>query len=150
MNWTVEQCIEKFQLMCRTAFTLRKGASFYGVGALVEYYNHSKYETRPLEKTLKEAFTDNEYLFGGPKRDTTSRIKVAVTATSLTGNTAIVFGNYNRLCSEKSGTLLISSRPRLTVNSTLSVPTIGTKGLRDEGLGSVRHHNNSTLAGTAY
>lgn len=102
MNWSVEQCTENFQMMCKTAFTLRKGASFYGVGALVEYYNHSKYETRPLERTLKEAFTENENLFGGPKRNTTSRIKVAVTATSLTRNSAIVFGNYNRLCSEKS------------------------------------------------
>jgi hypothetical protein len=77
------------------------GGAIPGVRLLIDNYNHSKYETKPLENSLKAAFTEDEYLFGGPKRNTTSRIKVAVTATSLTGRTAIVFGNYNRLCSEK-------------------------------------------------
>ncbi|KAE9983700.1 hypothetical protein BLS_003847 [Venturia inaequalis] len=101
MGWSVEECTERFQSMCKTAFTRRLGVAIPGIGLLVENFNHSRYATKPLEQTLKAAFTENEYLFGGPKRSTSSRIKVAVTATSLTGRNAIVFGNYNRLCSGK-------------------------------------------------
>jgi hypothetical protein len=97
MNWTVKECIERFQLMCRAAFTPRFGTGSFLTRRIVESHFHSRYETSPLERALKEAFTDDEYLFGGPKRNMISQIKVAVTATSASGRTPIVFGNYNRL-----------------------------------------------------
>jgi hypothetical protein len=72
-----------------------------GLGWLVSNYNHSRYETQPLQEALQEAFTEDQYLFGGQRAETgTINAKVAVTATSSAG-TAIVLANYNRLCSEK-------------------------------------------------
>ncbi|QDS77600.1 hypothetical protein FKW77_001933 [Venturia effusa] len=100
MGWSVEECTESFQSMCKAAFTRRLGVDIPGIGLLVENYKHSRYATRPMEQVLKDAFTEHEYLFGGPSRSNSSRTKVAVTATSLTGSSAIVFGNYNRLCTK--------------------------------------------------
>lgn len=88
--------------LCDQAFTARIGASIPGISWLVENYNHSKYETRPLQEALMEAFSEDEYLFGGP-RDTesyNSSIKVGVTATSTAGS-AVVLSNYNRACAKK-------------------------------------------------
>lgn len=65
-------------------------------------YNHSKYETQPLQDALKKAFSGDEYLFGGtrPNQYYGCDIKIAVTATSAAGN-PVVLANYNRLCDEK-------------------------------------------------
>ena len=72
------------------------------MGWLVDNYNHSRYETRPLEEALITAFSEDEYLFGGPRPNTaySSDVKVAVTATTAAG-VPVVFANYNRLCEEK-------------------------------------------------
>ena len=88
--------------LCKRAFTPRTGSNVPGVGWLVDNYNHSKYETRPLEEALKSAYSDNEYLFGGarPHASNGTDLKVAVTATSAAGS-AVVFANYSRLCGEK-------------------------------------------------
>lgn len=101
-NWSVEECTRHFEGLCRQAFTRRTGSNIPGVGWFVDNYNHSKYETRPLEEALKTAYTENEYLFGGarPHASFGTDVKVAVTATSAAGS-AVVFGNYNRLCGEK-------------------------------------------------
>ena len=70
-------------------------------GWLINNYNHSKYETRPLEEALIKSFSENEYLFGGPRPHTLGTdIKVAVTAMSSAGD-PVLFANYNRVCSEK-------------------------------------------------
>lgn len=72
-----------------------------GLGWIVSNYNHSRYETQPLQEALLEAFGEDQYLFGGQRAETgTIGAKVAVTATSSAG-TAIVLANYNRLSSEK-------------------------------------------------
>lgn len=72
-----------------------------GLGWLVSNYNHSRYETQPLEEALTEAFTEDQYLFGGQRTEAgTINAKVAVTTTSASG-TAVVLANYNRLCNEK-------------------------------------------------
>lgn len=48
-----------------------------------------------------KAFSENEYLFGGPRPHTLGNdIKVAVTATSSAGD-PVLFANYNRVCTEK-------------------------------------------------
>lgn len=72
-----------------------------GLAWLVSNYNHSRYETQPLQEALLEAFGANEYLFGGQRKESgTINTKVAVTATTAAG-TAVVLANYNRLCNEK-------------------------------------------------
>jgi hypothetical protein len=101
-NWSVEECINHFEELCEKAFTRRLGGNLPGIGWFIENYNHSKYETQPLEDALKSAFTDSQYLFGGPRisNGSSSDIKVGVTATSSAG-TSVLLTNYNRLCAEK-------------------------------------------------
>jgi len=65
---------------------------------IIESIHHSKYETRPFQEALQKAFTEDDYLFGGP-RVSNSRTKVAVTATT-SGSTSIL-ANYNRYCASK-------------------------------------------------
>ncbi|KAL9047302.1 MAG: hypothetical protein Q9214_000088 [Letrouitia sp. 1 TL-2023] len=62
----------------------------------------TRYETRPLQEALISAYSEDEFLFGGPRPNTTygPDVKVAVIATSAAGS-AVVFANYNRLCTEK-------------------------------------------------
>jgi hypothetical protein len=72
-----------------------------GFSWIVSNYNHSRYETQPLEEALVEAFSGDQYLFGGQRKEVSATsAKVAVTSTSAAG-TAVVLANYNRLCSEK-------------------------------------------------
>ena len=68
-NWTLEECTTHFEALCATAFTLRKGIGVPGIGWMISHYNHSMYETQPLEEGLVKAFTDEQYLFGGSRRD---------------------------------------------------------------------------------
>ena len=101
-NWSVEECTRYFEDVCKNAFTRRNGSNIPGIGWFIENYNHSKYETRPLEDALISAYSEKEYLFGGARHYAShgSEVKVAVTATSAAGS-AVVFANYNRLCAEK-------------------------------------------------
>jgi predicted acylesterase/phospholipase RssA len=101
-NWTVEECCNHFQELCEKAFTRRAGGNIPAIGWLIENYNHSKYETQPLEDALRSAFSDEDYLFGGRRRDGSlgSDIKVGVTATSSAGS-AVLLTNYNRMSAEK-------------------------------------------------
>lgn len=48
---------------------------------MVETWHHSRYETKPLEESLKQVFTDDEYLFGGRRRRSPggTPLKVAIT-----------------------------------------------------------------------
>ncbi|KAF2756983.1 hypothetical protein EJ05DRAFT_49848 [Pseudovirgaria hyperparasitica] len=98
MNWTVEECIDKFEKLCEVAFTRRTGSNLPLIGFLVDNYHHSKYETKSLEQALTSAFGDSQFLFGGQQRieDRSQVCKVAVTATSLAGNRTFLLANYNR------------------------------------------------------
>ena len=98
-NWSVEQCTRQFEDLCKQAFRKRTGSNIPGLSWFVENYNHSRYETRPLEEALISAYSDTEYLFGGPRPLASygTDVKVAVTATSASGS-AVVLANYNRLC----------------------------------------------------
>lgn len=98
MNWTVDECIEKFRMLCEKAFTRRTGGSLPIVGALVDNYHHSKYQTSTLDQALMTAFSEELHLFGGqrPADMGVSPLKVAVTATSLAGNKTYLLSNYNR------------------------------------------------------
>lgn len=102
-NWSVDECINHFEQLCDKAFTRRSGGNIPLIGWLVDNYNHSKFETAPLQEALISAFSDDQYLFGGRRPDQSSGcspVKVAVTATSASGS-AVVLANYNRHCSEK-------------------------------------------------
>jgi patatin-like phospholipase/acyl hydrolase len=97
-DWTVEDCIYHFTDLCEKAFTRRVGMNIPGMSMIVESLHQSKYETAPLQQALQQAFSAEEYLFGGP-RVTNHRTKVAVTATN-SGSVSIL-ANYNRNCVHK-------------------------------------------------
>jgi hypothetical protein len=141
MNWTVDECLDQFTRMVNDAFTRRTGSNLPGFGFLIDNFNHSRYETKPLEKCLKEAFTEEQYLFGGRRPSSTSGpgVKIAVTATSLSGRTAIVLGNYNRVCSTKCRCLSSHElqRPMLNPFSAIPIPTAGKEKCGAQNMGSV-------------
>ena len=56
---------------------------------------HSRYEAKPLEAALKEAFGEWDTLFGLRYSDQSPRLKVAVTATTSSGRRAVILSNYN-------------------------------------------------------
>lgn len=68
-NWSVETCIYNFKELCNKAFTRRFGSNVPLIGWFVENINHSRYETTPLQEALQEAFTEDQYLFGGQRLD---------------------------------------------------------------------------------
>lgn len=98
MNWSVEECIENFEKLCGQAFTRRSGGSLPIIGAIVENYHHSKYQTATLDDALRSAFPEDLHLFGGrrPAELCATPVKVAVTATSLAANKTYILSNYNR------------------------------------------------------
>lgn len=104
--WSVDQSIRYFTSLCQKAFTARKGTDIWGIGPMIEAFHHSRYETEPLEDALKLVFTEDEYLFGGQRLNAPEGIplKVAVTGTTMAGDRAVVFANYNRSTTEKSKT----------------------------------------------
>jgi hypothetical protein len=84
----VEECIEWYRRLSKDAFTARP---ISGPGRF-----STRYKTKPIEKALKQAFQD-KYLFGGPQGGTGGHFtKVAVTASTETGQDPILFANYNR------------------------------------------------------
>jgi predicted acylesterase/phospholipase RssA len=100
-NFTLDECIRRFESLCDKAFTRRKGMGIPGVRVIVSNFNHSRYETQPLEEALTSVFTADQYLFGGRREDFESMIvKVAVTTTDVNAN-PVVLANYNRLGSDK-------------------------------------------------
>lgn len=107
-KWSVEACTSQFESLCHRAFTRRTGASIPGIGFLVSYYNHSQYETRPLEEALVGAYGEEDFLFGGSRflldGDDGNNAKVGVVTTSAT-NLPVILTNYNRSCSEKRESL---------------------------------------------
>lgn len=71
------------------------------IGWLISNFNHSRYETEPLEAVLMEVFTKEQLLFGGQRSEPrTLDIKVAVTSTSAAGH-PVVLANYNRVCTDR-------------------------------------------------
>jgi hypothetical protein len=102
MGWSVAECITHFESLCRDIFTPWAGAGLPLIGTLVQEFHHSKYQTQPMERALKEVFSENRLLFGGlqeksPGFGSRSRtVNVAVVATSVVCNKAFVLSNYNR------------------------------------------------------
>lgn len=102
MGWSVAECIGRFETLCKEIFTPRVGYNLKVIGTLVESIHHSRYETQPMERTLKAAFSENGLLFGGLQKERphsgglSQTLNVAVVAASVESNKAFVLSNYNR------------------------------------------------------
>jgi len=102
MGWSVAECITRFETLCKGIFTPRVGINMAIIGTIVEGFHHSKYETQPMERTLKAVFSEDRLLFGGLQQETprgggrSQPLHVAVVAASVVSNKAFVLSNYNR------------------------------------------------------
>jgi hypothetical protein len=86
-NWSVDACIEHFHRLSDKAFTPRIPGLRFG----------RKYRTRPFEKALQDVLGEESLLFGGEQNDFSSYFtRVAITATTDTGDKPVIFTNYNR------------------------------------------------------
>lgn len=95
-QWTVNQCVTEFVRICDQAFAPREFNQIIGLEQAATLSHGSKYRTSPLRDALHSAFGD-ELLYGGPRKAHLSyNTQVAVTATSGTGETALVLANYSR------------------------------------------------------
>ncbi|KAK7557627.1 hypothetical protein IWX91DRAFT_110775 [Phyllosticta citricarpa] len=102
-EWSVENCINRFESLCKKAFTRRTGGNLPLIGWYIENYYQSMYETQPFQFALMEAFGKDEYLFGGRRaaKQSSSNVKVAVITTSAVTGIPVVVSNYNRPSSGK-------------------------------------------------
>jgi hypothetical protein len=83
------------------AFSKRTGRNLPGIGRLLESASKEKYDTAALERSLKEAFGEDDPLFGSlNSRDSpASTSDVAVVANTATG-TPVLLASYNRRCTD--------------------------------------------------
>lgn len=92
----MDTCINKFLSLCNEAFTEREFAGVFGLEQLVTLSHGSRYKTKYLRKALRDTLGEAK-LFGGIREQNPDyAIKVAVTATSGTGQDALVISNYSR------------------------------------------------------
>lgn len=100
-GWSVDECIDHFTALCKTAFTPRgipRIPKSKNLAALSPKY--SKYKTKPLERILKSSFSvADQPLFGSHLAYSPPQLKVAVTSTTDTNHQAVLLTNYNRSCS---------------------------------------------------
>jgi hypothetical protein len=59
--------------------------------------HQSRYRTKAIEDALREAFSQDDALFGQIRDQRKFNCKVAVTSTTPTGEKAILIANYNRI-----------------------------------------------------
>lgn len=95
-QWPVDRCISMFTSLCNHAYTPRvKGMPILDLAATISH--GSKYKTKAFHEALKDAFGEQDVLFGGRSRTkSTCQTRVAVTSTTSTGSKAIVLANYRR------------------------------------------------------
>jgi hypothetical protein len=94
-NWTIDECAQKFQDLCSTAFAPREFHNIPGVQQVTNFFQKAKYRTKPFEIALKELFCEDQ-LFGGACEEQRYQRKVAVVSTCGTGQKAVLLTNYNR------------------------------------------------------
>ncbi|KAL8754211.1 MAG: hypothetical protein Q9199_004499 [Rusavskia elegans] len=97
-GWSTQTCIGHFERLCDTAFTPRELHKIPVLGKLEIINNdYARYKAKPFEKVLQETFTvSGQPLFGGQHNSSQSSVRTAVTATSETGDRAVLLTNYNR------------------------------------------------------
>jgi hypothetical protein len=98
-GWSVKKCMFHVERIFSQAFNKRTGRNLPGIGKLLESASKEKYDTAALEYSLKEAFGEDELLFGAlNSRDSpASTSDVAVVANTATG-TPVLLASYNRRC----------------------------------------------------
>ncbi|KAI8626808.1 hypothetical protein F5Y19DRAFT_466119 [Xylariaceae sp. FL1651] len=79
-RWSVEHCTSLFKELCQQAFTPR---------------------VFKKNESLQEAFDDNSTLFGGPKTESATAIRVAVTSTIAGEDRPVILTNYNTGVAER-------------------------------------------------
>ncbi|RYC54072.1 hypothetical protein CHU98_g12134 [Xylaria longipes] len=92
--WSVDEAISKFKTIAEEAFRPRDLSRVPFLEDLTNIFHGKLYKTQTLGNVLKREFSD-EFLFGG-KSSSQQMPKVAVTSSSIFGERAIVFANYNR------------------------------------------------------
>lgn len=96
---SVTECINFFSDFSEQAFQKRTGADLPVMKTLVEATYHSKYETRGIDRVLKEKFGD-ESIFGGKREPGgPEMLRAGVTTISSSGHPYLV-ANYNRPLTE--------------------------------------------------
>ncbi|KIW04786.1 uncharacterized protein PV09_03974 [Verruconis gallopava] len=98
-GWSVKKCMYHIERIFTHAFTKRHGRNIPGIGKILQSASKEKYDTAGLEYALKEAFGEDDPLFGAlNNRDSPSSTSdVAVVASSVTG-TPVLLASYNRRC----------------------------------------------------
>ena len=104
-SWTIEKCRQTFESLCEDAFQPRTRRDLGAIGHVWNAFNHGKYKTTPLEKSLRKAYCSpnwkHEPLFGGNITVPCSPTKVAVVVTQV-GQGPAVMADYNRASQENS------------------------------------------------
>ncbi|KAI0888475.1 uncharacterized protein GGS22DRAFT_198203 [Annulohypoxylon maeteangense] len=95
MGGSINNTIKQFKALYQEAFTPREMIRIPLLKNLSSTYHGSIYKTKPLETALRIGFSEQN-LFGDVQSRNEMSIKVAVTSTTVCGNKAVVFSNYNR------------------------------------------------------
>lgn len=100
-GWSIKKCGFHVERILTQAFTKRTGRGLPGIGLLLESVSREKWDSEALDFALKEAFGEDEPLFGALRsmESSASASNVAVTATSSSGS-PVLFASYNRRCVE--------------------------------------------------
>lgn len=113
-QWEIRHCIEQFTHLSDQAFTSRELKSVAGARQAVALAHGSRYKSEPLQRALRSAF-GRDRLYGGPKVGFSAYdTKVAVTASSGTGENAIILSNYSRQ-QEKEPNYSFEFPPKLSI-----------------------------------
>ncbi|KAH6886261.1 hypothetical protein B0T10DRAFT_576010 [Thelonectria olida] len=91
-QWSVDDCILRFENLCKDAFTSRGPPA---LRALTIVSRISLYKTKPLEDALQSAFGTHGSLYGNFRSESSMDIRVAVTSTHATEKRPVVLSNYN-------------------------------------------------------
>jgi hypothetical protein len=90
-RWTVDDCIANFLRIFKQSFMSRNRRKFPKLK-----YSTCKYRSKPLEQSLREAFTENQPLLGAGENGKVGAItKLAIPAVSST-HKIVLFSNYVR------------------------------------------------------
>ena len=120
-GWSVKKCMFHVERILKFALNRRTGRSIPGIGRILESASKEKYDTGGLEHALKEAFGEDDCLFGSlDSRDSlASTSDVAVVASNPIG-TPVLLASYNRRCMDPipvSPLLFFDTQPASTFTS---------------------------------
>lgn len=119
-RWDVPHCIRLFRAMTREAFGDRGPASKSTLRRFRHYFRglvtDSCYDVAKVEAALQGSFGVGKSMFDSPDHGE-SRLKVAVTATTISDSVTFLFSNYNGGTTRKAGCgMLIWTRRRVSAD----------------------------------